>query len=876
MGQLATVYICNHSHTDIGFTDYQEVCFRQHGEFIDQALDLIERTADYPSDARYRWTCETTGPLVRYLNGATEAQRERFLHWHRQGFIDVTGMQYNLTPLLNVEQMHRTLYPIRALRELGVNVTSAMQDDVNGVSWLFADLLTDVGIDFYTAAINPVRGRRPQPFPGAFNWEGPSGKRLLVWNGFHYLFGRSQAKLGNEAFVERFLPAWIETLEQDEAYPYDFLYCEATHPVRVDNGPPDLRMSDFVRSWNEAGRTPRLELTTVTAFGKLLRERDLTDLPILRGDWTDHWADGVGSSALETGLNRHTHEHLLMGETLASWALARGDGGYDRGRVSRAYEQSTLYDEHTWGAYTSIEASDSLFTRAQWNKKANYAYDAAMEAHDVLARHANAFRATVSREGPEGMFNLGDLEPDEAFPPSGQDQFLVVNTLPWERTVLVDAPQARGKTAPVGMLDCFFNRNTGWGGAKPLTPLKRYVGRVPGSGYVFLGEADEAGVTDLACFDNGIENAFYRIRVDPSTGALSEFYDKILDHDFAGSYRGLGPGQYLYETVASDDDRLAIANQDFSLPDFYIGRRDTPWERRSASDVRVGVPTVADGQASIEVEIAADGIARGTCVFRLETNSNVLSLDWTLDKLHVEQAEAVFIAFPFNLGSPTFHLDLNGVPARPNEDQLNGTSRDWYPTGRWVNISDGDKGVNIVPLDAPLVQLGGITTGLWADTLDPEGPTLMSWALNNHWLVNFRASQGGRIPLRYRLQTHRGSFDPLATARFAAEAVTAPLVLRDAEPLGADWGQFLESIPELPVLLHSKPADTGDGIIFRVQNLSPASLDFPLTFNSVRPQAACLCSPLEEEGDPIPVVGKVVTVSLSPFSVCTLKVTFNP
>ena len=39
MGKIKKIYICNHSHTDIGFTDYQDACFRQHGEFVEQALD---------------------------------------------------------------------------------------------------------------------------------------------------------------------------------------------------------------------------------------------------------------------------------------------------------------------------------------------------------------------------------------------------------------------------------------------------------------------------------------------------------------------------------------------------------------------------------------------------------------------------------------------------------------------------------------------------------------------------------------------------------------------------------------------------------------------------------------------------------------------
>ena len=46
MATIETIYVVNHSHTDIGFTDHQDLCFRQHREFIDQAMDLMDATAD--------------------------------------------------------------------------------------------------------------------------------------------------------------------------------------------------------------------------------------------------------------------------------------------------------------------------------------------------------------------------------------------------------------------------------------------------------------------------------------------------------------------------------------------------------------------------------------------------------------------------------------------------------------------------------------------------------------------------------------------------------------------------------------------------------------------------------------------------------------
>ena len=104
----------------------------------------------------------------------------------------------------------------------------------------------------------------------------------------------------------------------------------------------------------------------------------------------------------------------------------------------------------------------------------------------------------------------------------------------------------------------------------------------------------------------------------------------------------------------------------------------------------------------------------------------------------------MFIAFPFRLDAHELHHRSQRHPVGAQRDQLDGAAKDWYPLERWVDVSDGKRGVTLVPLDAPLVHLGGITTGKWARTLEPEGPTIMSWALNNHWLVNFKASQAGR------------------------------------------------------------------------------------------------------------------------------------
>jgi hypothetical protein len=881
MPPITTLYVANHTHTDIGFTDHQDVCFRQLGEYVTQALDVVEATQAYPEEARFRWTLEVTGPVERWLRQADPADVERLKKWNAAGALDVAAMQYNLTPLLNVEQMIRTLLPVRRLRDgLGLEIRSAMQDDVNGISWLFADLLPAVGVETLTLAVNQMRGRAPKPLPGAFWWEGPAGGRVLAWNGLHYLFGRSVAKLVDERYVERDLGALLRRVEDDPDYPFDFLYVESTHPMRVDNGPPEQRMSDFVRDWNVAGRTPRIELTTPSAFGRLLRERHGDQLPVWRGDWTDWWSDGAASSAYETGLNRTTHELLLAAESITAWLASDGAAvpGVDPARIDALYEQMSLYDEHTWGAFASVARPDSLFSKAQWNKKSGYAYGAAMETHDLLARAATTLAAREAQPGAESRFNLGDLAYDEAFPDSGAREWLVVNTLPRPRTVLVEEPEVRAGGAPRGMLDMFFPRDVPWGGARSLETVRVARAELPANGWAWVAfeEAAVDRAADLTADGATIENEHYLVEVDPATGGLLRWVDKALGHDFAGEQNGHRAGQYVYERT--DGDRTALFADNFSEWDFGVWPRDVPLRYATPSQVTVGEPRLGGGRVSLTVTVEADGIRSATCTYALLSGEKALHVDWELDKTPVHDPESVYVAFPFALdgGAPRFRADLNGVACTPNDDQLNGTVRDWYPLRRWVDVSDGERGVTVAPLDAPLAQLGGITTGKAAHELEPEGPAVYSWALNNHWSVNFRAFQEGEIPLRYRLTTHAGGCDDAAATRFAEEVATPALVLRDwIRRDGAPAsGQFL-AVDDDGVEVASKLAEDGDGIVVRLHDQRGEARDVTVRFTAAAPRSVQPTSVLEEDdGAALELRDRAVTVPLGARAVQSLRVRF--
>jgi alpha-mannosidase len=836
VGTVSTFYILNHSHTDIGFTDHQDLVFRQHGEFIDQAVQLCERTAGYPPEAQYRWTCEVTGTTERYLEAASPAQVEAFLAWHRRGRIDVGAMQYNFTPLLSVEQMFRSLFAVRRLRERwGLEVTTAMQSDVNGIAWLFADLLLDMGVEFLSMAINPVRGGVPKPYPMAFWWEAPSGRRLLVWNGFHYLFGRSVLKLGDWRFAAGEISSWAKKMSSVESYPFDFLFFQSTHPMRVDNGPPDIDISDFVRRWNENEEGPRLKLVAHREFAEILR-RQQAELPVLRGEWMDWWCDGAASTAFETAVNREAHSLLGSAEVLASWAALQGlQPPYPRERAGEAYELASLYNEHTWGAYASVAAPDDPWTKGQENTKAGYAFRAAAQSHDLLARAAVGFAGALSESGPPGRFNLGDLSPEEAYPLVPERGLLVFNTLPWARRVVVDEPEQRGGAAPVGVLDMFFPPGVPWGGEKPASERLTCEGELPAWGWAYLRRRVEPAA-ELQAGPGWAENEAYRVEIDPATGGLRSLLDKASGHELAGSYRDWTLGEYVYESVTSEQGRDALFAASFAAKDFGTWRTDVQLAYSGPTRVEVLQVKARPGRAQAGVEVVGPGARSTTCIYTLWQGARRLDIEWYVDKLEVQSPESVFFAFPFALEARRFLGDFNGFPCEADAEQIPGSVKAWYPVQGWVGVDGADHSAVLVPLDAPLVHLGGVQTGKVVERVDQSSPVIMSWAMNNHWFVNFKAAQKGRARFRYCLTTMPGALSPQLATRFASEVRSVPIVLRDRTAPAGERGSVLRVVEGAEVVAGAKPSEDGAGIVVRMVNFDLRARTVSL--EALRPPAA--------------------------------------
>ena len=379
------VLILHHSHVDVGYTHPQSMYWELQKDYLNEALDLLDRTESWPDDVRPRWTAETTAPVMRWLQTASAGDRERLQRHIRSGRFGISGFEYNTTPLSPAEGLARQLSAVRTLREqFGAKICSANQHNVTGIPWTAVDLLLDSDIELLIMAINLHLSGTPMPRPAVYRWKGPSGREILVMNGEHYsMFDQWTEPASRDldhmqAGLNRYL-----THLKGLNYPYDFVYLTATcAPLAYDNSPPNHDLPELVRRWNDEHRQPRLRFVTPAELLERIRRIPRESLPVVTGDWTDYWNFGCGSSAAETRLCRR------MTAAAAVCDLLRAGRAADlktETAMRRLWSDIHLYNEHTWGAANSLD-QDNPNVVTQWHLKAAPVYDGWPLADYLLRR----------------------------------------------------------------------------------------------------------------------------------------------------------------------------------------------------------------------------------------------------------------------------------------------------------------------------------------------------------------------------------------------------------------------------------------------------------------------------------------------------------
>jgi hypothetical protein len=818
-----TYYVLMHSHCDIGYTDIQPHIAAKQAQNVVHALELIEKTKDYPADAQFRWNTEVFWQVEQFYKIATPEQKQRFEQAVRERRIGLDALYGNLlTGLARGEELIRQAeFATELGRRCGVKVDSMMISDVPGLIWGIVPSLAQAGVKYISDGPNASSGMvgdrighvRVQWENHPFAWVSPSGKERAIYWG-----AQGGYSIGHHCGSIREAIAELTTQLEEWGYPYDIVQLRWT---KGDNGGPDEAVMPTVRDWNKKYAWPRLTISTTSEMFREFEKRYGDSLPVFRGDMTPYWEDGAPSSARETGINRLASDRMTQGEIL--WTLLKPDSLPAEG-YAEALKNIAMYSEHTWGAHNSISAPDSDFVKAQWKIKQAFALDGESQTEKMLA-DALATRGPVPQ-----IVNAID----------------VFNTASWPRTDLVTLPRTMKLAGDVIKNDR--------GDIMPSQRLSNgallfVANDVPAfGGRRFTLEAGSARPSGTAKADaTSLADATLTLKLDPQSGAIASLRAHNVDHEFVDPAANLGLNAYVY------------------LP----GGNVTNAQRNGAAKITVKErgPLVA----SLLVESDAPGCKRLLREIRLISGLDRVEIIDTIDKKAIRSVEGVHLGFGFNVPNPILRINIPWGVIQPEKDQLAGACKNWFCVERWVDISNDKLGVTWSTIEAPLLEIGGLTANLPRSQPNPKAylskikasPTIFSWVMNNHWHTNYRADQEGETVFRYAIRPH-GDYDQVAAARFGVES-TEPLIAAPAAGT-APSGSLVE-ISSGPILITSlTPSADARALLLRLYNTGESTAQASLKWNGVTPKEVSVSDLSGLAGSPVSG-----PIELSPYEVRTLR-----
>ncbi|MGH2532321.1 MAG: glycoside hydrolase family 38 C-terminal domain-containing protein [Thermomicrobiales bacterium] len=905
-----TVHLIHQSHFDHGYTDPQAVVVEQHLAYLDAVLGIAEATDAFPDDAKFRWNVEVTYPLQRWLAARPLAMRDEFVRRVKEGRIEVNALPFSMhTEAYSIDELARQLWFADELRErYGIPIVSAMQTDVPGATIGLLNLLVDAGVRYFSVAHNYAGRSQPylvggQALTRPFWWQAANGKRLLVWytdtpHGVAYMEGNltglaedietATATLpeylnalaqrpypyGKEAFGWGDLPAGEEVVKQP--YPHDILHLRI-QSVIADNAPPSPLIPDFVKAWNDQWTFPKLRMATNREFFALAEDRLGDRMDAFQGDWTDWWADGIGSAARALGRGRVAQGAIRTAQTLH--ALADHLGGESEpartAAIARVYDDLALFDEHTWGAgnpwRNRLEKFDA--GELQWETKIGYAHNAFDGANALLSagtsRLAHALATWRDALASVAVFN-----------PSGFSRSDVVRT--FVPDTLVDL--GRGflvVDAETGAVVPHDVESQGHPNFRARGQWLTFTARdVPPVGYARfdLVAASSVAAEAPAPETTLLENDYYRVVVDPMSGILTELLDKATGRSLIDADARFGFNQYVYDryATAAGFNHLSSRLQDQNLA--FLGARSLGGY--GVVTARSSTP-VAD---QITVRLAGGGCEWVETTYALPRDVKRLDVTNRLQKIAMPEKESVYFAFPFAVADPAPLVEITGGVTSMAAPHVPGSADHFRAMRHWVVMQDDSATAAWATLEAPLVEFGNIALPYvpFPKTV-PRGSTgpsvIYSWALNNIWDTNFPSQQGGEMTFRYRVASG-GPGDARALGQQTGVSLSAPLVGLCCSAAGASShlparGSFCAVAPGSIELTHIAPSRRGDGLAAYLHSTADEVVEAQIDFGLLPVTSARLGDFLEREQHDVALDGRVARFTVEPGAYVSVRVEAN-
>lgn len=735
ISKVTDVWVVFKTHFDLGFTDLPENVFKRYREeMMDKALDIIEKNPTLPKEKQFAWTVPGWPLYAQILGPLQNSERKtRIGKAIKDGSIVVHGLPLTMhTESLDYEDLVRGLdYSSQISRAYGLPLTiSAKMTDVPSHSWVLPTLLNHAGIKFLQLGCNPA-SQYPR-FPQLFWWEGADGSKVLC--NYTALYGSS--------------------IKPTKDWPSkNYLAMQMTND---NHGPPSEKDIDELLAYAKKEMPGvKIHFGTLDDFAKAVLAEN-PKLPTVKGDTPDTWIHGLLSNPQETKIARNIRplESVLdaLHTQMGIWGVPSGSISE---KLAKAYEQSLLYAEHTWGMnaefgprysygddwkkwmteaaaepiaengdYSKLKNSDQKDTKRGSKRKWLNSYD----KHREYILNTNK----IVSEELKGHLDLLAKSVNVA-----GNRLVVYNPLPWKRSGIVENPWEKGKTF--------------------------YVKDIEASGYVSFSQKDLKELTITNDEQSVLSTPYFKVFFDLTRGGISSLIEKTTGRELVDKSSKYVIGQFLHQRFSTNEvdkwfNVYSRIKDGWGLNDLgkpgMLNAEKAPYLEFTPNEWKITVSHSNIADVATLTAVDTKGFAKKyTVTFTFPRNAAYVDVELFVDsKTPDKQPEGGWLCFPFVVKKPNFTVGRLGGPINPVTDIIQGTNKYLMAVNTGVSITQSDKsGVAVSPIDSPLISLG--EPGLWKFSLEhvPTVPTVFVNIYNNMWNTNFPLWQEGTWSEKVRI-----------------------------------------------------------------------------------------------------------------------------
>lgn len=871
-----TIYIVSHIHLDLSYTDFMPKISSLHSRVLDEAMDLQTL---YPE---YRFSTDGQWVIDEFMRTRSAADQARLVAALKAGRIfSPAATNSILTGFPTAEVLIRSLYDAANFsRAHGTPFDYTTITDVPSYSWSYASVLASAGIHDFAAGSDNIRG--PVLLKGQlheqcpFWWEGPDKQKVLFWYAFVYrqvqmLFGLPPlVDAGHET-----LPTFLQSYEK----PGYLANATIVYGTYGENRDLDARQATLVRRWNAKYAYPKLAFAGIKDAMTAIQNQFGDKIPTLHGDGGPYWEDGIGGNAINAAIARKTERRAPSAEKLATISsIVNPRVAPDKARLDEMWRNILLFDEHT-GVPIVNSSHDDQKTIDWWSVKHSFAENGRLLSNFILQNSMGTIADTLG---------------------APSNSLIVFNTLGWPRggRVVADlqagydiVDSATGQSVPTRLLvnGTGFNR------------VEFAAQDVPGMGYKTYFQrkisADKSAANKTAS-DNApptptpqpspvpqgttLENRFYRLELDPASGAIKSLYDKELNRELVDTRSPYRFGQYLYITGGDDTPTTTIQ---------YSATNPAP----------AYAVTGASGGKLVSVEQTPEGLCahlessapdqKISTEIRLIDDRKQVEITTEVRKQQVYHRESSYIAFPFAVENPQFLYEVQNGVVDPQKDMLPGAGLEWFSVQHWAAVQQGGVAGAVMPLDTPMLTLGDINRRLWPKEFGTRKATIFSYVYNNYHqpavpLIDWHEEAKFDTFRVRQIVTSAAAVDPVELSRRGWEEVT-PLEVNEVELRDKSWarpvqldskkGTFM-TVDDPALLMEAwKPAEDGNGMILRFLDLGGADRKVTVELPLLNLKSAQKTDSVERNRDKIALkTPHSFQIDVHPREIVTVRVNGTP